>query len=204
MIRVNFTPRSYQDILAYIQKTKTEQVVFLFLAPTAESQTTSYDVVDYYLVPSHELIFESQYHAELTEEAQAKVIKMAWDKQLILGEIHSHPGSYEGTTFSPSDLNGFKDFVPHIWWRLKGKPYVAFVFGKGEFDSLVWLSNPHDPSDVAEILTEGKPHVPTGNTLRRIEEERERERIRYSRQAEFFGEVGQQKIREKRVAIVGL
>jgi hypothetical protein len=77
-----------------------------------------------------------------SEEAQARIIKMASDRKLLLGEIHSHPGCRQDAGFSPSDLAGFDDFVPHIFWRLRAKRYVALVFGENDFDALVWSNDP--------------------------------------------------------------
>src|ERR1035441_446287 len=107
---------------------RTEQVVFLFLAPTTDGLKVS----DIYPVPPDQLVFESRFHAEVSEEAQARVIKTAADRKLLLGEIHYHPGCHRDTGFSASHLAGFDDFVPHIFWRLRAKRYLALVFGDND------------------------------------------------------------------------
>lgn len=203
MVIIRLSKHDFKKIIRHLNK-KTEQVAFLFFSRTNDGEQAIFNVVDYYLVPRCELIHESPYHAEVSEEAQAKVIKMAWDRKLALGEIHSHTGSSEGTTFSPSDLHGFDDFVPHVWWRLKGRPYLALVFGRSDFDALAWISNPGDPVGIGLVVVGNEEYRPTGITIRELQERRERERARYSRQSALFGEEGQRKIAETGVAIVGL
>jgi hypothetical protein len=203
MITLSIPEPAYRDIEKHLQK-RTEQVVFLFLSQTQSGGDQLFEVMDYYLVPAHELVYESQYHAEVSDEAQRKVIKMAWDKGLALGEIHSHPQDLKDVSFSPSDTKGFKDFVPHVWWRLKKKPYVALVFGKTDFDALAWISDAHAAAGVDRVLVGRKELAPTGITIGEIREAAERERERYSRQTSIFGEEGQRKIAKTRIAIVGL
>src|SRR5713226_6311758 len=92
-----------ERIQAHLRRRRTEQVAFLFASATEPHLLT---VSDVYLVPSTELVHESRVHAEVSEVAQAKIIKMAADRNLLLVEIHSHPGCKEGAEFSPSDLAG--------------------------------------------------------------------------------------------------
>lgn len=204
MITVHMNSQTHHAISLHLQKHQTEQVVFLFLTQTSDGQNTEFVVQDHYVVPYSGLIHESQFHAEVSEEVQANVIKMAWDKGLCLGEIHSHPDGFGEAAFSPSDLAGFQDFVPHIWWRLKSKPYVAFVFGKKNFDALAWVSNPHSPVGVDRLVVEAKGLVPTNRTIRSLREWEEREQELYSRQTAFIGMEGQRKLAGIAVGIIGL
>jgi ThiF family protein len=204
MVTVRLNERRFRAIDKHLRSHKTEQVIFLFLSGDVASDGAIFEVADHYIVPQEDLIRESEFHAEVSEEAQARVIKMASDKQLSLGEIHSHPQSLEDAAFSPSDFEGFKEFVPHIWWRLKGKPYVALVFGRNSFDALAWIGDPEDPIGI-ESLEVGKQSLrSTGISARRLRETKDRETARYSRQMMLFGEEGQAKIGKVRVVIVGL
>ncbi len=63
----------------------------------------------------------SKTYFELKDEMRSKIIKMAFDLDAAIVELHSHPYP-EPAKFSYSDLGGFDDFVAHVWWRLKGKP----------------------------------------------------------------------------------
>lgn len=204
MITVQMRNDTYRAVTLHLQNRQTEQVAFLFLSYSRNGTRMEFAVQDHYVVPPSGLVHESRFHAEVSEEAQANVIKAAWDRGLCLGEIHSHPGDFGEAAFSPSDLTGFHDFVPHIWWRLKGKPYVAFVFGRKDFDALAWVSDPHSPVGVDRLVVEGMELLPTGRTIQDLREREERKRERYSRQTAFFGAEGQRKLAGIGVGIVGL
>ena len=51
----------------HLRRRKTEQVAFLFARATAPQILTACEI---YLVPSSELVQESRFHAEISEEAQ--------------------------------------------------------------------------------------------------------------------------------------
>lgn len=107
---------------------------------------------------------QSEYRVELTDEALAAVIKRAWDSRLSIVEFHSHPGASSQTCFSPSDIAGLADLVPHIFWRLKGVPYAAVVVGPDAFDALAWRS-PLVVEPVDHVEIEGELVEPTGITV---------------------------------------
>lgn len=147
MTKVIIPPEIYEKLKAHLFSRDFEQVAFMYLRSDGDDLI----VEDYFCVPPSELVYESEYHAEISADAQAMAIKSAWDKKLHLGEIHTHPFSVEGTTFSYSDAAGFREFVPHVWWRLKGGPYVAMVFGQGDFDALVWKQDSETPEMVEHV-----------------------------------------------------
>jgi ThiF family len=191
--------RDFKKLLKHVEK-KTEQVAFLFCAPTSEESLSAKEV---YLVPAKGLLHESEYHSELTDEELSKVIKRAAQNHYALCEVHSHPSSGAQTKFSSSDKSGFAEFVPHIWWRLNGKPYLAIVIGEGFFDGLAWIKGPNHPEPIDFVKVGGKELRPTGITYRELLS-RELEENRYSRQEAFFGKAGQNKIGKLRIAIVGV
>jgi len=131
----------YKIIREYLLKNNIEQVVFLFSKYEVSRLILSIEVVDYYLLEPYEYEYQSEYHVEISDACQAKIIKRAWDNRLSLGEIHSHPNS-DKANFSSSDLLGFKEFVPHIWWRLKQKPYFAMVHSQSDVDAIAWVESP--------------------------------------------------------------
>jgi hypothetical protein len=107
----------------------------------------------------------SQFHVSLTDDALARVIKRAWDLRLSIVELHSHPGTDEAA-FSPSDLAGLRDLVPHIWWRLRGAPYAAIVVTTAEIDALAWTASAEHAEPI-EAVVAGKTILrPSGRTLR--------------------------------------
>lgn len=147
MTKIIIPHKIYAKLRECLFSRDSEQVAFIYMYATADSLV----VDDYFCIPSSELIYESEYHAEISATVQAKVIKDAWDKKRHLGEMHTHPFSTKGTTFSYSDVSGFREFVPHVWWRLKGGPYVAIVFGQNDFDVLVWKQDPKNPEEIGSI-----------------------------------------------------
>jgi hypothetical protein len=105
-------------------------------------------------------------YLELTDAARARIIKQAHDRGLCLVESHSHPGPYPAA-FSWSDLTGLGEFVPHVRWRLRGRPYAALVFAQSGFDGLGWTEAGSAPQQVLAIETEKGRLAATGLTLAR-------------------------------------
>lgn len=102
---------------------------------------------------------------EMAEHAQAAVIKRAHDLNAILVEFHSHPWDMPAQ-FSGYDMRGFEEFVPHVRWRLKGRPYGAVVVSRSGFDSLLWDGDIDNPIGIDPLVVEGSVLRPTGLTLR--------------------------------------
>jgi hypothetical protein len=104
-------------------------------------------------------------HATLTDEAQADVIKWAWDAGASLVEAHTH-GPFATASFSPLDLANLGDWVPHLWWRLRGRPYGALVIAGDTLDALAWLDDPRTAVPVSALIVNGgNALVPTGLTV---------------------------------------
>ena len=97
---------------------------------------------------------------------------MSGEKELNINaaiiELHSHV-CLKGACFSPTDLQGFKEFVPHVWWRLNKKPYAAIVFSKSDFDAFVWVDDPEQYRQITEIVVGDRHFCPTGLTLVNLE-----------------------------------
>lgn len=141
----------------------TEQVAFL-LAET-DVERNEFRLTDMYAVPDEEFDVQLAFHISLSDIVRPKMIKWAWDRGQSLIEAHSHlQGPAE---FSASDLAGLAEFVPHVWWRLGGRPYAALVCAPDSFDALAWLAEPGVAVEVAGIRADGSPHidVPTGATF---------------------------------------
>src|SRR6266487_1407438 len=102
---------------------------------------------------------------ELADETRAQVIKRAHDLGASMVEFHSHPYPWPAR-FSESDRVGLEEFVPHVWWRLKGRPYAAVVVAPSGFDGLVWMTSPDRPEQLDGIACGDRLLRPTGLTLR--------------------------------------
>lgn len=115
-----------------------EEAAFLFTKTTIENNSLIFEYIGWYPIPSKGFIYRSEQFFELTDKTRAFVIKRAHDLDASLIEIHSHTGPWPAA-FSFSDNSGFDEFVPHVLWRLKGRPYSAIVFTRSDFDGLVWI-----------------------------------------------------------------
>lgn len=168
-IKLNFSSDKFKKVRHHLFQSNLEQVAFIFLSVKMQ-KNIFFTVEDYYLIPSSELKYQCKDYVELADDARAKVIKIAWDKKLSLGEIHSHPQSKHGVMFSYSDLSGFSQFVPHIWWRLNTIPYIAIVSGQSDFDALAWIESPNQPKQINELVLDNSSKIyPTQLTLNPVE-----------------------------------
>lgn len=121
-----------------------ESAAFMYVRQVAKEETTVFRYIDWYLVPPEGFVSRSVFHFELTDETRATVIKQAHDLNASLVELHSHDDRLP-PVFSPTDFYGFHEFVPHIWWRLKERPYLALVVSRAGFDGLAWVKGPNTP-----------------------------------------------------------
>lgn len=145
-----------------------EEAAFLFVRSEEEASGCIFRPLDWYTVLPLGFSSRSAFHFELTDETRGAVIKRAHDLGASLVEFHSHSGRWPAT-FSASDLSGFEEFVPHVWWRLRGRPYGAVVVGRSGFDGLMWLHDPHGPVHLDGILVEGRLLKATKLSLLRLE-----------------------------------
>ncbi|HTZ63257.1 MAG TPA: hypothetical protein VMB51_04070 [Solirubrobacteraceae bacterium] len=155
---------TYSQLRGALRWTGVEQVTFLFTGPPGRSGPLV--VEDIYPVPPEGFDFQSDLHVSLTDQTRAYVIKHAWDLGGALVETHSHKHGPPG--FSPSDLYGFSDWVPHVRWRLASRPYIALVFVGGTFDALVWEGTGDSPSPLHALIVNRKLQLPSGITYKQL------------------------------------
>lgn len=162
-----FIPKNeYKEMCQYLfpRNVKQENVAFIF-ANVSESQNfIKFQFKKWYAVQSKEYEYHSLYYVELKDEMRPKIIKMAFDLDAAIIEIHSHPFQ-KSAYFSPSDIDGLNEFIPHVRWRLKNRPYSAIVFSKYDFDGLVWHENVQIPKQLTEIVIEKEHLYSNGVTL---------------------------------------
>jgi len=141
-----------------------EQAAFLYVQQRLEDKVATFHYQDWLPVSASGFATQSPYYLELTDQMRATVIKQAHDLDASIVEIHSHKGDHPAE-FSISDLRGFQEFVPHVWWRLKGRPYLAVVVSRASFDALVWVKDPKTPQQLDGIVTESSVFRPTNLTI---------------------------------------
>ena len=137
-----------------------EEAAFMFVSQERKNGTEVFKCLDWCPVPSDGYHFQSGYHFELSDKMKAKVIKQAFDLNASLVEFHSHIDKWPAQ-FSASDFMGLHDFVPHIWWRLKGRPYLAVVVSRSGFDGFVWIKDPETPERLDFISVDNSILRPT-------------------------------------------
>ncbi len=141
-----------------------EEAAFVFADVSVEEGVVVFEYAGHRLVPPDGFELRSAYYLELTDNERAGAIKRAHDMGTTLVEMHSHP--FQGRAgFSPSDIAGLREFVPHVRWRLRKKPYAALVLGRKSFDALAWTEDgPHPVPLSCDV--DGNQLRPTGESLR--------------------------------------
>lgn len=143
-----------------------EQAMFLFARLLTSANGTVLETLDARFLSAKDFAVQSPYYLELADEARASIIKRAHDLAASAIEIHSHP-SASVAEFSLSDLAGLRETVPHMWWRLQKRPYLAIVMGPNSFDALVWLDQPQTPIELTALTVGSLELMPTNRSLRR-------------------------------------
>lgn len=140
---------------------RSEAAAFAFVKYAQEGRRHSFDHLEWYAVPSDGFEVRTGYHIELTDETRAEVIKRAHDLDASVVEFHSHLGAWPAA-FSVSDQTGLAEFVPHARWRLRGRPYLAVVATKHDFDGLAWIAESGSPERLSGIVVDGDVLDATG------------------------------------------
>ncbi len=126
-----------------------EEAGFVLARIAEDSTTITLTAVAWKPVPPEGFAYRSDAYLELTDSFRASVIKEAHDRDACLVELHSHTGPWPAA-FSVSDMIGFREFVPHILWRLR-RPYGAVVVAGDTFDGLIWMPVSGSPARLSEI-----------------------------------------------------
>ena len=137
-----------------------EEAAFVFVRVTEAARSCTFEFVEWFAVPADGFASRSRFHFELSDVTRAALIKRAHDLGVSLIEFHSHHGPWPAG-FSGSDWAGFEEFVPHVHWRLRGRPYAAVVVTLTGFDALVWRDATDAPGRLDGIVVDGQHIEPT-------------------------------------------
>ncbi|NQT37792.1 MAG: hypothetical protein HQ581_09905 [Planctomycetes bacterium] len=145
-IYLQIPPTNYQTLLTHLlpDGSKFEEAAFLFVKPSERQEPSVFEYIDHCEVPPDGFSSRHSDYLELTDEFRASLIKRAHDLGASIAEFHSHPSPWPAA-FSYSDRLGFNEFVPHVRWRLKGRPYFAVVVSATGFDALAWINGHEAP-----------------------------------------------------------
>lgn len=142
-----------------------EQAAFLFCSSETVGDTTSFSVVDSAFLESGDFVAQDADFFELTDATRLDLIKRSHTLGTSLVEWHSHLGRWPAA-FSFTDRLGLRETVKHMWWRLKCRPYLAFVLASNSFDALVWADDPVVPAPLEGIQVDTTLLRPTNASLR--------------------------------------
>lgn len=134
------------------QSKKAEAAGFIFAKSELRGDVQVFEHMEWFPVPPEGFLELTDKHFALTDEIRAWIIKRAHDLGASIVEFHSHKGPWPAT-FSLTDQIGFQEFVPHVWLRLKGKPYLAVVVAPTDFDGLAWITNAVSPQYLDGIVS---------------------------------------------------
>ena len=161
---------AYRELVGHLFEGEDEQVAFLFAEHRETGPERGFHVLQIYLVPPSGFDFQSSYHIALADEVWAQIIKTAWDTGACPIEVHSHRDSEFPPAFSGSDFLGFKETVPHVRWRLRGRPYAALVFNPDGFDGLVWKGADNEATAVGSVVLDDQTLRPSGFSIRYLKD----------------------------------
>lgn len=164
---ITFSPDQYSTTWEHLlpRPQIQEEAAFAFVRRDASTDQHSYTVTDTWLLPREMLLSQHADYLELTDEAHVQVIQQAHRLDASVVEMHSHLGG-GAPAFSKFDCAGLADTVPHMWWRLKGRPYFAIVVSRGGYDALAWLDGPGAPSGLSCLRVGSRRLLPSGRTRR--------------------------------------
>jgi len=164
---LNLPAGTYEDLVAHLLPgdTANEQAAFLFARARVTNRGVTFEMIDSAKLAATDFAVQAPDYLELADATRARLIKRAHDLDASLVEMHSHPGPWDAA-FSPSDLHGLSETVPHMWWRLNKRPYAAIVVAPSGFDALVWLDGPVFPQELHSLAAGSQVLIPTNITIR--------------------------------------
>lgn len=193
---LTLSPKEHRDLLAHLlpPDSSLEQAAFLFCTSRKIDDTLVFSAVGIELLGPSEFEAQENDYIELTNACRSRLIKRSHTLSASLVEVHSHPRSKK-IAFSRSDRTGLRETVEHMRWRLNGRPYIAVVVAPSGFDALVWSDGPV-PGPLAGIRVGKALHEPANASLGGWD--------RFDRNERLFGKDGQERLRNTRVAVIGV
>ena len=167
---VQLPPDVYDSVLKHLlrRRSKYEEAAFIFADARRDNGSVIFEYRELMMIAPQGFAVRSEFYLELRDETRQQVIKRAHDLGMSIVEFHSHPVSRQAE-FSYSDRSGLKEFVPHLLWRLKGRPYGAVVVTPRDFDGLAWVAP--ESLELLGIRVGTHEFTPTGLSLQTWEDE---------------------------------
>jgi hypothetical protein len=159
---LEITEGEYDGVMTHLlpRQSDREQAAFLFATSERGGFETWFRVIETRELRPADFAVQGGYYIELEDDIRAGLIKRAHDLDASLIEIHSHVGPWPAE-FSVSDRQGLRDTVPHMFWRLKKRPYFALVVTERDFDALVWIDDACIPRRLDALMVGNRSLTPT-------------------------------------------
>lgn len=155
-------------------------------------------------VPDECVQFGHRTQRQIDLDFLLEVINRAKHEELAIVEVHTHPRSGDGVTFSHIDDREMPEFVSYVMDSLDGRPYAAVVLGNDSLDARYW-EVPDQPLPVERVLIAGDGfdiRVPTSSPI--ADKGGPGGLDRFDRQVRFLQEQGQELLGQLRVGVVGV
>jgi molybdopterin/thiamine biosynthesis adenylyltransferase len=168
-----------------------------FLADWTSSENEPVFMVRDVLLIADDQITVSRQGCELTTDGIVAVVNAAVRSNSALIEAHNHGGSRP--RFSPTDIEGLKEFSRYVLDSLPGRPYGATVWGTNTVFAEYFL-----PSGKRDIV---RSVLVVGSELRQFisrDDDGKQPSTAYLRQLPWFTGEGQQRLGRLRAGVVGL
>lgn len=107
---------------------------------------------------------QDPWHVALTDAGRVAVFRWAHNANLAVIEVHTHGNAWPAC-LSPTDIDGLVRWVPHVMWRLPGRPYAAVVVAGDTIDALIWPGLGLKPQTATAIERADRLYIPTGHSL---------------------------------------
>jgi hypothetical protein len=163
---MNIEPDLYEDLMGHLLPAgnRQEQAVFLFADSIRSDHQVTFEVVEARKLGPADFARQQGDYLEMADATRASLIKEAHDLEASLVEIHSHLGPWPAG-FSYTDRLGLQETVPHMWWRLNKRPYLALVVTNSGFDALLWLDDAKIPRALDGLQVGERMLTPTNFSL---------------------------------------
>jgi len=193
-MRLVFPEELYRSLRARLLADAREGCAIIRAVPTGLNGVPRLLVREIYDAPDDAYIYRTAVGAELRPEFVASVVKLARQERDSLIIAHTHPHSAAVPAFSPIDDAAEKVLRGFVEGRIPDIPHLALVMsGTGCRARDLGGTRPADVYEIGSdsyCVTEQDVVSPEGEQ-------------RYDRQVLAFGALGQQRLRNLRIAIVG-
>lgn len=133
-MKIQIPASLFEKFHRHLFKGELEQGAFFF----GDVDGEYFIVDDLYLVPDEGWDVQLDVYLEMNDSERGKIMQTASQRGCGIIDCHSHPGSAGDVWFSASDIAGITSFAAYAKWKLKGKPYVATVWGESSVDAIRW------------------------------------------------------------------